>query len=373
MTGIEFLFLGLLLGPHFLNLLDVRTMDGLEPLSALLLGWVGLLCGFQFELSGIRQFPRSFFLSSLIDILVTFGLVFTGFYFLLPYGFNVSGPRLLMISTGLAAAATCTAQTGLALLTSETIKKRSHLVNYLRYLSSMNGMGALILFSGVFLFKPSTRLESGILFSPSAFSILSVVVANVTLILLYNLFLSKPKEKKELSLLLIGMVIITSGAATSLGFSPLLANFAMGTVLVNTRREKERIFSQLVWAEKPLYLLLLVFLGARWTTNSLYILPLAIGFAFLRFTGKLSAGYLASRVHHQQQTFPKSLGLGLLEQGGVPLAIYFDLNHAFHDPLMDLLVGVAIIGLIIGDMVSPHLIGNLVNPERTLKKIDEQV
>lgn len=363
-TGIEYLFLGLLLGPHFLNLLDVQTLAGLEPFSALLLGWVGLLCGFQFELSGIRKFPRSFLFSSFIDIMGTFIVVFTGLYILLPRWFDISGPNLIIIITGFAAAATSTAQTGLALLTSDIIKKRSHLVNYLRYLSSMNAMGALILLSAVFLFNPSpSRLPtSGFFLNITPATLLSVVVANMTLIVLYNLFLAKPKEKKELSLLLIGMVIITSGAASSLRFSPLLANFVMGAVLVNTRREKERIFGLLVLAEKPLYLLLLVFLGATWNVDNPYIIPLALGLMVLRFTGKISSGYLASRVHHATQIFPKRLGLGLLEQGGVPLAIYFDLSQSFPTPLMNHLVGIAITALVIGDMISPHLIDNLVNP-----------
>jgi len=40
LTGIEFLFLGFLLGPQFFNLLDSATCRGLEPLSVLLLGLI---------------------------------------------------------------------------------------------------------------------------------------------------------------------------------------------------------------------------------------------------------------------------------------------------------------------------------------------
>ena len=67
LTGTEFLFLGLLLGPQFLNLLDTQTMGGLDPLSALLLGWIGLLFGFQFEFSRLRRFPEQFLIAGIFE------------------------------------------------------------------------------------------------------------------------------------------------------------------------------------------------------------------------------------------------------------------------------------------------------------------
>ena len=57
LTGTEFLVLGLLLGPQFLNLMDPETQKGLAPLTALLLGWIGLLFGFQFEIKKLRRVP----------------------------------------------------------------------------------------------------------------------------------------------------------------------------------------------------------------------------------------------------------------------------------------------------------------------------
>lgn len=356
MTGVEYLFLGLLLGPQFLNLIDQETLTGLAPLSALLLGWVGLLCGFQFEFAGIGKFPRSFFLSSVIEAAVSFLVVFSALYVCLPFWFQLSGPHLLTAATGLSAAATCSSQTGLALLTSEILKKRSRFVNYLRYVASINGIMGLILFSFVFLFNSGSNTRDGLFFKPTTFSILSVLVANLTLIVLYNLFLAKRKEKKELALLLTGMVIMTSGAASLLSFSPLLANFALGVFLVNTRREKDRIFSLLIWAEKPLYLLLLVFLGASWTPGGLYQILLAAGYILIRLGGKLVSGLTASVVYRGRGFTPPYLGMGLLEQGGVPLAIYFDMMQSFPGTFMSHLVGVAIIALIINDMASPRML-----------------
>ena len=69
LTGTEYLFLGLLLGPQFFNLLDSQTLLGLEPLFALLLGWIGLIFGFQFEIVKLRRFPLEFLSAAIIESL----------------------------------------------------------------------------------------------------------------------------------------------------------------------------------------------------------------------------------------------------------------------------------------------------------------
>lgn len=357
-TGTEFIFIGLLLGPYLLNLLDAETLGSLEPLTTLLLGWIGLLCGFQFEISGIKKFPSSFLKSSLVEVVITFSFIFGTSYLLLPCFFNVPENMRLVISISLASAASCTSQTGLALLTSDIMTKRSDTINYLRYMSSMGSISALLLFSLVYLFQVPIIANPSWL-QLSGYEIWIVVTANAALLLLYNLFLAQRRNKKELGLVIIGMIVLTSGAASTLCFSPLIANFVMGACIVNTTREKERIFSLLISIEKPVYLLLLVFLGAGWAPTSLWYLPMALIFCFVRFAGKLSGGYLASQINKPQNHFPPTIGLGLLEQGGIPLAILFDFQQGFPGQPIASVVAFAIIALIINDMASPHLIDRL--------------
>ncbi|MFC1575016.1 hypothetical protein ACFL5A_00005, partial [Gemmatimonadota bacterium] len=46
-TGTHFLFLGLFLGPHLLDLLTQESVRQLFPLLGLALGWIGFLFGLQ--------------------------------------------------------------------------------------------------------------------------------------------------------------------------------------------------------------------------------------------------------------------------------------------------------------------------------------
>ncbi|MBC2715851.1 MAG: hypothetical protein HF978_11135 [Desulfobacteraceae bacterium] len=356
LTGLEFLFLGLLLGPQFLNILDVETCGALAPVSALLLGWIGMLFGFQFEISKLRRFPRVYFLAGFLESFLTLIVVFGGIYFTLPFILKISEPMRAVISVVLASAAACTAQTGLAMFSSSKIGKNQSMIKILRYLSSIDGLVAMLAMLPVFVFFPrSTDIAaSRFLFGYDIFIAMIIFTA---ILILYNLFLVYRREQSELVLIIIGMVIFISGFSTVMNFSPLLSNFFVGVCLVNLTSEKEKIFTTLVSIEKPVYLLLLVFLGSAWHLQSFWALAAAGGYFVIRFTGKMIGGFSISLLGLKMKEYPAGLGLGLIGQGGLPLAILYDFQQGFQLEVADVVVGIALIAIIYSDVMSPNLIG----------------
>jgi hypothetical protein len=290
LTGLEFLFLGLLLGPQFLNILDLKTCAALAPVTALLLGWIGMLFGFQFEVSKLRRFPRVFFLAGLLESLLTWVVVFGGIYFTLPFILQVSEHMRTVISMVLASAAACTAQTGLAMFSTRKIGNNQSIIKFLRYLSSIDGLVAMLALMPVFVFYPhNTEIAaSRFLFG---YDIFIAIVIFAALLILYNLFLIYRREQSELALIIIGMVVFISGFSSVMNFSPLLSNFFVGVCMVNMTSEKEKIFTTLVSVEKPIYLLLLIFLGSSWHLQSFWVLAFAGGYFMVRFTGKMIGGF----------------------------------------------------------------------------------
>lgn len=362
LTGTEYLFFGLLLGPLFLDLLDTQTLQSLEPLSALLLGWIGLLCGFQFEISAFRRFPKTYLGAAITEAFTTFLIVSSSIYFITPLYFTFPDTFRVISAISLGAAAACTAQTGLALLTSKVTSKRSELILFLKYISSIDSIMAFLFFTPIFLFNTQTILKPS-WFTPPGFEVFAILIVNLCLVTLYNLFLAQKRNKNELFLVIIGMVVLTSGAASTLQFSPLIANFVMGGFMVNTTREKERIFSLLVSIEKPVYLLLIVFIGAFWVPDSFAFILLAFLYCTVRLTGKITGGFLAAKLSYKKHRFTGNPGFGLIEQGGIPLAILFDFQQGFPGDLTTRIVSIAIIALIINDLFSPFFIQRLLNKE----------
>jgi hypothetical protein len=166
-------------------------------------------------------------------------------------------------------------------------------------------------------------------------------------------------DEGELRLIVIGMTVLTSGAAAVLDFSPLIANAVLGFGLVNFSRDKERIFQVLLGIEKPVYLILLVFLGVGWRLNSGWVLLLGAGLCCFRLVGKWLGGLLSVRLIPQFRQFPAALGFGLMDSGGLPLAILFDFQQRFTFETVEYVVSIGLLAVIYTDFLSPQLFGRL--------------
>jgi hypothetical protein len=359
LTGTEFLFLGLLMGPLFFNLLDAPTLQGLRPLEALLLGWIGLLFGFQFEFSKLRRFPIEYMVSAAVAGLLPFAVVFMGtFGVLIQMDYRTIIINLI-ISLTLASAAACTAQTGLALQSLKDIGNHRELIHLLRFISSFDGISALLIFGLVFILRPVMLAGTSWWNELLQITLISLGIS-AGLLCLYQLLLKRRYEDSELLVIVIGMVVLSCGMASLLHFSPLLTNFVIGIGIVNTSREKERIFHILIAIEKPVYLLLLVFLGASWRTDSLWFPVLAVFYTLCRFSGKWLGGFIISLLYSNTSKYSPHMGLGLLAQGGLPLAILVEFEQQFPYDFTTGVICTGILAVIYNDIVSPYFLRYLV-------------
>jgi len=357
LTGTEFLFLGLLLGPQFLDLFDREIQMGLAPLSGLLLGWIGMIFGFQFEISKLRRFPLEHLLAAVLEGVLTLTLVFVPVLLTLHFVAYIPGPMKIAISLTLAAAAACTAQSGLALMAPDCIGRCRDSLNILRYFSSIDGLGALLIFGLAFYFHAPSFSEVSL--TVVGRGILFTLGASVGLMLLFALFVSLRRPVSELTLVVIGMTVLTSGMASALNFSPLLINFFVGFWIVNLSREKERIYQILVTVEKPSYLLLLVFLGAGLQFKSAWVFLLAGGYCLCRLLGKFLSAFLITWLTPGLRRHPPNLGFGLLAQGGLPLAILLDFQQAFRSDITTVVISVSLVAVIYNEFLSPYFLNRL--------------
>ncbi len=362
LTGTEFLFLGLLMGPLFLNLLDEPTLRGLRPLEALVLGWIGMLFGFQFEFAKLRRFPGEYIVSAALAGLIPFTIVFLGTFGTLILIDYSSGIVNLIISLTLASAAACTAQTALALQDPKDITGHSDLIRLLRFISSFDACSALLIFGLVFIFRPVMLSGTSWLTELIKITLISMG-SSAGLFCLFRFILNRRYDSSELLLIVIGMVVLACGTASMLRFSPLLANFAIGIGIVNTSSEKERIYRILIGIEKPVYLLLLVFLGAGWRMDSAWLFVLAGVYGLCRFSGKWLTGIIISLLHSDTGKYPPHLGFGLLAQGGLPLAILVEFEQQFPYEFTNAAVCTGILTVIYNDIVSPYFLRHLIGKE----------
>lgn len=360
LTGTEFLFIGLLLGSDFLNLLDAPTRIGLAPLQAVVLGWIGFLYGFQFEFRKLRHYPLEYAAAAhfqgIFILLGVLGAAMTAMP-LFPPGYAAMG---LTLSFLMAAAAAPSGQTGLALMAASMKGRHPRRLALLRYISSVDGLGALAMFGLAYVFKPegSTAIDG-------AFQgAMGVLGACLGILLLFLLFLSRRIPEPELILVVAGMVLLASGLSTAAGFSPLLANILVGVCLVNVSRDKERIYRILAPVEKPAYLLLLVFLGAAWRVDDPVVWGIGILYGIWRGIGKWLSLLIITRVAPGLRRYPPHLGLGLLGPSGLCMAFLLDFSKRFTGDAAMTVIGAILAALVLSDGISPWLLKMVIREKR---------
>ncbi|SCY70115.1 hypothetical protein [Desulfoluna spongiiphila] len=356
LSGAAFLLVGYLLGPDLLGILDEKTATELYPLSGLVTGWVGLMYGLQLDLPFMKRLTPPFMLAVFLDTGMTLLLFFAmslALFPLLGSGYSLS---LALVT---AATAACSSQA--ALVMASPGLKPTRAVTALMRIATAGSLLSLGVFAAAFFFSApnpsSDRLSMTI-----QTDLPMVLMSTAVLVVLYTLFFSERRSREELILIVTGMVVLTSGLAATHHFSPLLANGITGFFLGNTTRYRDRILSMVIILEKPLYLLLLILLGARAIPFSQGLLLTAALYLLLRTMAKLGGGCLIS-LFHTDVTMPRNAGTGLMEQGGLALALCFDAQHAFADPITHNLVTAILLATLASDLTGRLTWGELI-PKR---------
>jgi hypothetical protein len=365
LTGTEFILVGVALGDTLIGLLDEQTVRSLTPLFSLGLGVVGLIFGIQLEVDKIRRFPARYLSMAAIQAVVTMLAVSWPCYLILKELFGGDGRAIGVASLILGATAACTAQTALALIGREFDLRRARVMELLRYISSVDAVFGLVVLGFAFCLmhaEPVIGFDAGISFQWFA---LSLGIGSAMGFLLYLITRIRCREE-ELLIFVVGMVTFSSGIALYLELSPLFINTMMGLTVANLPGSKDRIFNLLIRLEKPFYIVFLVLAGAIWRPGSPWALPLATLYLALRLVGKLGGGYLAARAAADDSRPPRGLGLGLVSQGGMAVAMVMNYYQLSSTELANAVVTTVLLAVILNELVSPSLAKSVLRTAREI-------
>jgi hypothetical protein len=256
----------------------------------------------------------------------------------------------------LAAAAACTGQPALAMIQQRFQSANRQVLVLLRFIASMDALPALVLFGIVMsLFSNTTGMLSNFGGIPRLVMCLSLA-ALVSLILLSLSWtrISQP----DLVLISIGLCAVLGGIASQLGVSVLFTSMTAGIIIGNLSFLRMGMAELLGKGEKLIYFVLLVLAGASWrmSPNWVALVPALAGvYVASRLLGKVIGTYAATRRLSRHVQVPRSLGLGLTAQAGMALAIVIDFRLGAASNLADVVLTVAILGIMISELVGPAL------------------
>lgn len=319
---IGYMFLGVILGPSFLNLLNDGIQDKLAFIPDIALGFVALSIGMELKLSTLRKLGKSIIYIILFESFGAFLLVFIGIYFV---------THDILLSIVFAAIAPASAPAGTVAVIRE-YKAKGNLTKALYAVVGFDdGLGIIIFGFALAISNDILLHQTGdashniwlTLFYPFKEIILSFLLGGI-IATIFSLLAGKLKNAGDVFILIFGFVLGTIGLCRSLHLSLILTNMIIGMVIVNTQQTSltSKIEERLSLILPLLFLLFFTLAGANLHIRALPSLGL-IGVVYVigRTCGLIGGARLGAIIGKSEDNIRKYLGLGILSQAGVAIGL----------------------------------------------------
>jgi len=352
-SGAEYLVLGLLLGPKGTGLIDESMLDQLTPFFMLAIGWLGTGVGMRFWLPLLARTPGMLFRVGFAQSLVTLGLVAGATWAVLWLVMGLGPVEAALPAVVLGAIAAASAHEAVE-VASRRLGHRNLVVRQLEVATGTDAIVAMVAFTVVLaLFH---RPIVGTVRAPTPTEWVAITVG-IGLVggWLFHLFLGEERSPDRLFIAIAGAIILTTGAASYVGMSPLLPGLLLGVILVNTSRQRDAIRETITRVERPLYFIMLVCAGALWAPSATDGFLLVLVFLGVRAIARVGGARMVSRANGLLPAFGPRWGVALLGQGGLAIALGLDYLTTLNAVLPNVVFTTAFISVILTDLFSAKL------------------
>lgn len=315
---------GLLVGPSVFNILPRHLGIELESVKVLGLGMIALIIGGELEIPRLKQLGRSIYWITPIQVVVTGAVVFSGMYWI--------GRMPLAHSLLFGAMATATAPaTPVAII--REYKAKGKFTSTLMSIVAIDDAACIILFGLV-------SAAVGVLLTGSGFSAASLwppllelggslLVGILTAIILI-LILRSIQEKQHRLVILIGFILLNSGVAQALHYSPLLTNMITGFMIANFYARPASLFAILEDIELPIFVLFFTLAGLSLHLDILFAnWQMALLYVIVRSVGKVGGVSLGAHIGGATVEVKKYLGFAMLSKAGVTIGLLLLVQSRF--------------------------------------------
>lgn len=314
-----FLLVGIAAGPHGFGLLTAELMHTIAFAEPLALGVIVFLIGEQLTQKMLRRHDGSFWLASVLNIVLPGMLVALVLWWLVP-----DQPAVVWL---LAIIAVSGAPATIMAVISE-LGAKSRACNTMLGASALDTVFTVVAYSVVAPFLMlSLNIHATV--GDALLDTAAQVGGGLVVGALGGMALARLLKRifKDGELLALGLVtvLLVVASAEALGFSSLLAALTAGMVVATIeerRGDRERVFRSLRTVEYPVYIIFFTLAGAHLELAAVLAAGgLAIAYIVARSLGKFMAGFaggLASRYAARQSAW---IGLGMLPQAGVAVGL----------------------------------------------------
>jgi len=327
---IGFMLLGVILGPSLLNVLGHEQQTQLSFITEIALGFVALSIGLELKFTSLKELGKGI---AGIIIAESFGafILVTGITYLV-----TKNLPLALIFGGIAPAS---APAGTVAVIQE-YKAKGPLTRALYAVVGFDdGLGIIIFGFAAAIAKNLLLQETGqansnfwiMMWSPLKEVLLSILAGGL-LAFIFSLLSKKLKSSGDVSILLIGVVLIGIGVSALFHLSLILTNMIIGMVVVNTQSYEliQRIHDRLPSFMPLLFILFFTLAGSNLHLDALPSLGLfGLAYILARSGGLIFGSWLGALLGHVDKKIKNWIGLGILSQAGVAIGLSLIVKHEF--------------------------------------------
>lgn len=344
---VGYVFIGILLSMDiidslpFLSIIQKEwyrfTVENLDYISNIALAFIAFTIGNELSIKIFKALGKSIVYIVILQAFSAFALVTLAL-------FVIGQPLFLSLLLGAIASATAPAATVMVI---REYNAKGPVTSMIMSVVGIDDAVALILFS---LVNPLAYIlysgEGSISFANSLLHPLIEITGSIGIgfiigyISQYYITITEDKTKKILTL----MSTIIAGTSLSIlfNFSPLITNMTVGFVYRNFTRKNPGIGGFLETITIPLYALFFILAGTeiRFTEiTSFSFIILAFTYTVARVVGKIGGTYLGAILANASENIKKYVGLGLLPQSGVAIALAYTVQSKYStSPKIGLLI-----------------------------------
>jgi len=320
-----YLIVGLLLGPHLINIIGEKEIASFSFLIEIALGFIAFSIGGEFKIENLKKIGKNVFLITFVQaflalVFVDISLIVFG---LIQGTLQENLPLILVL--GAVATATAPAAT---LMVIRQYKAKGKLTDTLLLVVALDDAFGLVLFAISLAIAKVFAIGGVITFTSIALMPLLEIVVSLGIGTVLGLILSLATRffRSRANRLIWMITVVFTGVGLAQIFpipvSSLLLCMMLGAVFCNTKNDSLMILGDMERWTPPLFMLFFIISSAE---LDLTVIPIvgAVGVIYLiaRSAGKYFGAYLGSVIVKEDKSIRNYLGLALLPQAGVAIGM----------------------------------------------------
>ena len=320
-----YLIVGLLLGPHLINIIGEKEIASFSFLIEIALGFIAFSIGGEFKIENLKKIGKNVFLITFVQaflalVFVDISLIVFG---LIQGTLQENLPLILVL--GAVATATAPAAT---LMVIRQYKARGKLTDTLLLVVALDDAFGLVLFAISLAIAKVFAIGGVITFTSIALMPLLEIVVSLGIGTVLGPILSLATRffRSRANRLIWMITVVFTGVGLAQIFpipvSSLLLCMMLGAVFCNTKNDSLMILGDMERWTPPLFMLFFIISSAE---LDLTVIPIvgAVGIIYLiaRSAGKYFGAYLGSVIVKEDKSIRNYLGLALLPQAGVAIGM----------------------------------------------------